>query len=54
MTPPAISGRKYLIYNNIIFSSFSKESLPRLSGEYPDGNVGGRWLFLQKPLGVFL
>jgi hypothetical protein len=47
MTPPAISGRKYLIYNNITFSSFSKE-------EYPDGNVGGRWLFLQKPLGVFL
>jgi hypothetical protein len=32
-----------ILDNNIItFSSFLKESLPRLSGEYPEG--GGGWL----------
>jgi hypothetical protein len=43
MTPPAISGRKRLIINNLTFSSSSEESLPRISGEYPDDIIGGRW-----------
>jgi hypothetical protein len=48
-TPLLQKEGKVMIYNNIHFSSSLEESLPRLSGEYPDRKVRGRWCNFNYP-----